>query len=361
MLRGLLAGVLAAGMFAAGPAATHAAGYDRKPVAFSDLPGWRAADHRGALEAFRRSCGKLAGGAFASACRDAASTRDARGFFERHFSAFRVVTSGGQGFLTGYFEPEYPGSLTPGGRYGVPLLARPSDLVDIKPGALPGGLTAARKAGGGLEAYPDRAAIEDGALGAAARPVVWLADPVDAFFVHIQGSARIALAQGGSIRVGFAGRNGHAYTPVGRILIDRGEIAREEMTAGRLRDWLKAHPREARAIMRENRSYIFFRRVDAPDALGPVGAQGVPLTPMHSIAVDRAFHTLGTPVYVSGDLPLGPGGAPIRVGDLLIAQDTGAAIKGAARGDIFFGSGEAAGEMAGRVRHPADFYVLLPR
>lgn len=365
----LLAFGLTAAPGQAGAAATLADGSRLQPVRFADLPGWAADELAPALEAFRASCARPATKRFAAPCAAAAkaglSEKAARAFFESWFRPYRVVPAAGKGFVTGYFEPEIEGARRPHGPYRHPLLSRPADLQDIDPAnpprGVPKGLTAAGRTGRGWAPYPTRAEIEQGALGPRAAPLVYLADPVDAFFVHIQGSARIHLSDGEVIRVGFAGRNGHPYTAVGRVLIDEGHIGREEMTADRLRDWLKSNPAEATRIMRRNDSYIFFRELPAADpALGPIGAAGIPLTPRRSIAVDRKLHAFGTPVFIAAQLPVGAGGAVVPYGRLLIAQDTGSAIVGGARGDIFFGAGEHAGHLAGLIRHEAAFHVLLP-
>lgn len=285
----------------------------------------------------------------------------ARSFFERWFEPVEVSA---RGFLTGYYEPELTGSLRPDGLFRTPLLARPSDLVaqpasDLPPG-WPPGMTAARRTASGYEPLPDRAAIEDGALGEAARPLVYLADPVDAFMVHVQGSARIRLADGGTVRVGFDGRNGHPYTAIARVLAEQEGLKPAEMTADRLVAWLRAHPDRAPEIMRANRSYIFFRQVEGAPNDGPVGAAGVPLTAGRSLAVDRTAWPYGTPIWLDGELPQ-PDGSSETLQRLVVAQDTGAAIVGTARGDLFFGSGAEAGARASLTRHPVRWVFLRPR
>jgi membrane-bound lytic murein transglycosylase A len=369
-------------MSAAGPgAAAPAAVGDAKlePVAFADLAGWTQDDHAAAFAAFLRSCEAVAAGR--PALRPAAATGDdlravcaaalespgvdARAFFERRFEPFRIVPPSGQGFLTGYFEPEYEGSLTPDAAYPVPLIARPADLVTIPQGeSLPGveaGLQAARRAAAGYEPYPDRAAIEDGALGALAEPVAYLRDPVDALVIHVQGSARIRLPDGRIARVAYDGRNGHPFTAVGRLIVEAGHVPLEEMNLARMTDWLKAHPLEARALMRRNRSYIFFRLAPELDPReGPIGGAGLPLTPGRSLAIDRRLWSYGLPFWLEGRLPRPDGGFE-PLARLMIAQDTGSAIVGPARGDFFFGSGPDAGTRAGLVRHPTGFVVLRPK
>jgi membrane-bound lytic murein transglycosylase A len=351
-----------------------------EPATFADLPGWPDDDHGAALLAFRRTCAALASGRpsprpavapdadLLAACRAAAAPEaaaDPRAFFERAFQPHRVLPPGGDGFLTGYFEPEVEGSLERTDAFPVPLLARPDDLVTVAPGEGPPGLdpalAAARRTPDGFEPYPDRAAIEDGALGARARPIVHLRDPVDAFMIHVQGSARIRLSDGSVLRVAFDGRNGHPYTAVGRWLVQSGVLPLSEAIGDRLWAWLRAHPDEGRAAMRKNRSFIFFRVAGELDPReGPIGGAGVPLTPGRSLAVDRSLWRYGLPVWLDGTFPA-PGGEPEPLRRLTVAADTGTAIVGPARGDLFVGSGPEAGRRAGLLRHPVRFTVLLPR
>lgn len=315
------------------------------PVAFSNLPGWDREDHAAAFAAFLHGCSALSGDAqLAPAPRAACAAagklprpvaaRAAKSFFERHFQPMQVETAG---FFTAYFEPEFHGSLRRSQRFSTPLLARPDDLTTRKP-------------------YFDRAEIEQGALARRHLELVWL-DPVDAFFVHIQGSGRIRLSDGRVLRVGFAGRNGLPYTPIGRTLIERGALTADTVSMQTIRAWLKANPAQAAEVMRENRSYIFFKILpDRPLSEGPIGGAGLPLLPRRSLAVDHRLWPYGLPVFVDTELP---GGGAFR--HLLIAEDTGTAIRGAARGDIFLGSGAEAGEEAGLMKHSGSFTVLMPR
>jgi membrane-bound lytic murein transglycosylase A len=283
--------------------------------------------------------------ALIAACRAAletpeASPSQARRFFEARFEPVAIVPEAGSGFLTGYFEPEYRGSLQRSATYATPLLALPEGLGDTP--------------------LPDRAAIEDGALGETARPVVFLADPIEAFLVHVQGSARIRLDDGRVLRLAFAGRNGQPYTSIGRVLSERENIPPTQMDMAGLVAWLRMHPGEAREVMRLNRSYIFFRIAqDLKPGEGPVGGAGVPLTPGRSLAIDQRLWSYGLPVWLEGTLPSAEGGEE-RLRRLTIAQDTGSAIKGPARGDLFFGTGPGAGARAGLVQHPVRFVVLRP-
>jgi membrane-bound lytic murein transglycosylase A len=350
---------------------------------FATLPGWADDAHEAAYAAFLRSAAVMAerppktralgidGGRLAAigAAARAAGPLDraaARAFFERHFEP--VVQSRAAPFLTGYYEPVLAGSRERTARFTVPVYRRPDDLVEVDAATRPTDLDPAlsfarREPGGRLVEHPDRPAIEDGALDGRNLELAFVEDPVDAFFVHVQGSARIDLQDGGTLRIAFDGKTGHPYTSIGRRLADLGLAGTEPLTADRLRAWLKADRDAGRALMRENRSYIFFRELPALDpTLGAIAAAGAPLTPGRSLAVDRTEHTFGTPIYLAGRLPLGPEGEEVAFERLMIAQDTGSAIVGPARGDIFVGCGEAAGMVAGRIRHrPTAFVLLRPR
>ncbi|MEP2744643.1 MltA domain-containing protein, partial [Bauldia litoralis] len=208
----------------------------------------------------------------------------ARAFFEAEFRPFAVVSSDGNGFFTGYYEPIVEGSRTRSAAFATPIYCRPDDLVEIDPDDPPAGIEAgtrfAQKTADGLAPYPDRGAIEAGYLDGQGLELVFLADPVDAFFIHIQGAARIRLAEGGEMRITYAAKSGHPYTPIGRVLIERGALPSGGATMATIRGWLTDHPTEARAVMAENRSFIFFREAAVDDpALGPVAAAKVPLTP----------------------------------------------------------------------------------
>jgi membrane-bound lytic murein transglycosylase A len=368
--------IAAAGLSEAAPL-TQVGGAELRPMAFAELAGWARDDHAAAFAAFRKTCAPPVVEAslrpavqptetLARICAAALATNEApRLFFERHFAPFEVAPATGRGFLTGYFEPEIAGSLAPSDAFAAPLLARPDDLVTLVEGETPPGLDpslrAARQTAAGLEPYPDRAAIEDGALGPAARALVYLRDAVEVFIVQVQGSARVRLPDGAVVRLAYAGRNGHPYTSIGRILVEEGRIAPAEMSLDRLTGWLRANPVAARGIMRRNASYVFFRIAEelAP-AEGPIGGAGAPLTAGRSLAVDRSLWSYGLPVWLEGELPQ-LDGPPEPLARLMIAQDTGSAILGPARGDFFFGSGPEAGTRAGLLRHPVRFVVLLPR
>ncbi len=372
---------LAAALLLAVPAVSAPAeigGARLEPVALSDLPGFPGPDPAGALAAFRRVCaapmpappqgGGVAGNIadLIAACAKALSVppQDAAAFFRRSFAAYRIVRPDGKpGFLTGYFEPELPGSLAPAPGYTAPILARPDDLVSLGPGETRPGLNpalrAARATAAGFEAYPDRAAIEDGALAGRARPLLWLRDTVDLLVLQVQGSGRIRLPDGRLIRALYDGRNGRAYTAVGKLIVQEGALPLEGLTLARWTGWLRDHPDEARRLIRRNASYIFFRlaEVEEPE-LGPPGAANAPLSPGIGLAVDGALWRYGLPFWLEGRLP---GAGPGERGRLTIAADTGSAIVGPARGDLFVGSGAQAGVAAGNLRDPVGFVVLLPR
>lgn len=262
------------------------------------------------------------------------------------------------GFLTGYYEPIIKAQRTRGGAFQTPLYKRPPELVRTPPrDDLPGDGTFGRQmADGTIAPMPDRAAIEAGALAGRGLELAWLEDPVDAFFAQVQGSARLHLEDGTQIRIGYHGKTGHPYTAIGRVLIDRGVLPEGGATMETIRTALKTDPSLVAPTLAANRSFVFFRvRPSAGDDLGPVAGGGVALVPMRSLAVDRSEIALGTPVFVETILPTGD-----RFTGVMIAEDTGSAIIGPARGDIFFGSGPEAGAIAGDMKAPARFTVIEP-
>ncbi|MDB5512484.1 MAG: lytic murein transglycosylase [Enterovirga sp.] len=378
-----LLGSLATWGFAAVAASPEVPGASVVPVPYEQLAGWAADDHAAPFRTFRRSCIDIAQGTAAAQsavpaseplvgiCLDALAEPEtlepalARRFFERHFQPFEVTVSNGRGFLTGYYEPEFAGSVLPTAEFKIPLLARPDDLVSLEPGdtvpGVPPGLTAARKIPTGFEPYPERAAIEDGAVDGHTASIVYLREPTDAFVIHVQGSARIRLPDGRSVRVAYAGRNGQPYTSVARLVMERLGVRPADMTADVLTDWLKSNPTEARELLRRNRSYIFFRLAEEldPDD-GPIGAAGISVSPGRSVAIDRTVWSYGLPIWLEGELPE-PGGGRTMLRRLVVAQDTGSAIVGPARADLFVGSGEEAGARAGLIREPVRFVVLWPK
>jgi membrane-bound lytic murein transglycosylase A len=348
------------------------------PARFAELPGWNADRHAEALPALRRTCTRLARladtqtiGTDALAGRVAdwrgvcagaqtVSAMAAREFFETNFRPFALANNAEPaGLFTGYYEPELRGSLTRTPRHSIPLYGRPDDLVTVDLGAfreeLRGQRIAGRVDGGVLRPYEPRARIVDGALGSRGKPVVWVDDATEAFFLEVQGSGRVVLEDGRILRVGFAAQNGHPYVPIGRTLIERGAIARENVSMQSIKAWLAANPAEAAAIRNSNPSYVFFRLLEGD---GPLGSEGVALTPGRSLAVDRNFLPMGVPVFLDADDPLDPAA---RVQRLLMAQDTGGAIRGPVRGDVFWGAGRDAEERAGRMRSTGRAWLLLPR
>ena len=277
----------------------------------------------------------------------AAEPQDIARFIRRHFEAVQI--GDGAAFTTGYYEPEIPGSRTHHSGYGVPVYRRPPDLLDANPA------TGERRRGrldeqGNYILYHDRAAIEDGALAGRGLELAWAADPVDLFFLQIQGSGRLRLPDGSVMRIGYAAQNGRDYVAIGRLLRERGIIALP-ISMQRIREWIQANPDAGRALMRENPSYVFFQELTGP---GPLGALGRPVTPLATVAADPRFVPLGAPVLLTGmDNP--------RADGLWVAQDTGGAIRGANRFDTFWGAGEEAATIAGSMASRGRAYLLLPR
>jgi len=300
---------------------------------------------------------------FSKALEYASKNGDARAFFETHFEPYTVAPHQGRGFLTGYYEPEILGSLEKTAAFSIPVLARPDDLVTFpqdEPSPL-GPYSAARRTQQGYEPYDDRAAIWDGALDGQGLELLYLPDKVELFFAHIQGSARVRLRDGKICRLTYAGRNGYPYTTIAKVIVAEGHMALGDIHLESLKAWLRANPVYAERLMRLNQSYIFFSRSDdLPETEGPIGAASTSLDAGRSIAVDRRQWSYGLPFFISAELPDGHGQS-VSFSRLMIAQDTGSAILGAARADLFMGSGEAAGHHAGLIRHPGDFIVLLPR
>ena len=350
------------------------------PVSFPDLPGWADDDLAAAMAAYRRSAqrglerayrtGAL--GVAASACVPVfaaavelaeADARTARTFFETRFTPCRVQPeAGATGLVTGFYEPIANASSVRSETFRFPVYARPHDLIDIDDENRPAGLDpylAFARAGSPASEYFDRAAIEQGALAGRGLEIAWLSDKVDLFFIHVQGAARLRMTDGTEHRITYAAKSGQRFTGPGHVLAELGEIPRAEVTMQSIRAWFRANPGRIGEILHRNRSFIFFR--DAPVAdpeLGPIAAAKVPLTAGRSLAVDRLLHTFGTPLYVVAPTLAAFGAAPFR--RLMIAQDTGSAIIGAARGDLFTGSGDAAGEIAGVIRNEAEFFCLVP-
>lgn len=348
------------------------------PLSFGGLEGWQGHDHDAARDAFRRSCREileqasgfrrpvLFGGSpssWRSACLTSFESGPARGYFERVFRAFRVHDPDRpDGLFTGYFEPEVDGSRHRSPAFHVPLYRRPPDLVSLHD-ASPGnsGPVYGRLVDGRPAPYLTRRDIEEGALAGQGLEIVWLKDWADAFFIQIQGSGRVRLAEGGTLRLSYAAKSGQPYTGIGGLLVERGVLPRDAVSMQAIRRWMAQHPHDARALMWENKSFVFFRDVELEDPkLGALGAQHVQLTPRRSLAVDRALWMFGTPVWLDIAAPCGAGNAQMPFRQLLIAQDTGSAIKGLARGDVYWGFGEAAGNIAGPMKSSGAMVVLLP-
>ena len=291
----------------------------------------------------------------------------AKAFFEANFLPLRISRLGeDEGFVTGYYEPVIDGSRTQTDVYTVPVYRRPSNLFvrGFKQDAtsLPNKGQVFRKIGRRkLVPYYERAEIEDGVIAGRGLEICWLKDQTDLLFTQIQGSARVRLEDGSTVRINYDAHNGYPYTPVGRVLIDRGIIPKDQMSMQKIREWMEQNPDGAKELRRQNRSYVFFREVQLSDKDEAVGAQGVPLTPGRSIAVDKALHVYGTPFFIEGELPLESEQSKTPFRHLMVAQDTGSAITGPARADIYFGAGADAGRVSGRLRHNVRFVMLVPK
>ena len=360
------------------------AGSQYVPLAWADIPGWKEDDHLAAFQAFRASCRPIAvqnapqpdpkalGMSLRDPCRaaralDISDGARARGFFEENFTPLKISRLGeDEGFVTGYYEPVIEGSRTQNEVYTVPVYRRPSNLFvrgynQASPD-LPNRGPVYRKIGRRkLVPYYDRAEIEDGAIEGRGLEICFLRSQTDLLFAQIQGSARVELDDGSTLRINYDSYNGYPYTAVGRVLIDRGIIPREQMSMQKIRDWMDANPDAANDVRRQNRSYIFFREVPLSDKDEAVGAQGIPLTPGRSIAVDKSLHVYGTPFFIEGELPIESEKAKTPFRRLMIAQDTGSAITGPARADLYFGSGADAGKVAGRLKQNVRFVMLVPK
>jgi membrane-bound lytic murein transglycosylase A len=342
-------------------------------ISWDELPGWSDDHHAEAWPALLQQCKVLPRkkAQWEKLCLDAETLDDvdneiARRFFESRFSPHRIIPSNkkdgspGTGLVTGYYEPLLKGSLSRRDHYQHPLYAVPDDLLRIDLAGLYPELSKmklrGRVEGKKIVAYHDRASIDNEDSPLWGKELVWIDDPVAVFFLHIQGSGRIQLDNGDMMAVGYADQNGLPYTSIGKILIERGEIAREDISLFTIQQWLQQNPQQARALLEENRSYIFFSiRENAEE--NPRGSLNVPLTPSRSIAVDPANIPLGSPVWLDTSYPHETEHTLQR---LAFAQDTGGAIKGFARADMFWGNGEMAEKLAGEMKQTAEIYVLLP-
>ncbi len=354
------------------------------PASYADLPGWETDDHLAAWKAFVTSCkpvlaaaksGAISGSthtsrglldvcelALLTAGRGPSQTRSlARAFFETYFRP-HSVTQSGEGLLTGYYEPLIKGTRVASAAYQTPVYKRPPDLVNVvaesERGAKSHQLTHMLQTDKGLVPYLTRAEIEQGGLKGKNLELMYFRDPVDVFFMQIQGSGRVELPDGTKVRVTYDGKNGYPYTSIGRHLIEQGHLAPESMSLKSLSAWLKADRSRAQQVMWKNQSYVFFRELKGEEAESAMGVLGIALQPGRSLAVDTAFHAIGTPVYVSAPA-LTHAAKTGGFERLMVAHDVGSAIKGAERGDIYFGSGDAAGRTAGTTKHPGQFFILV--
>lgn len=338
-----------------------------REVAWSQLPGWEKDQHAAAWPALRKSCEKLAtrdvawgNVCLAARALEAPDDATARVFFETNFRAHVVNPDvGREGLITGYYEPVLNGSSMRSERYRWPLYKRPDnllivDLASLYP-ELKGRPVRGRLEGNRVVPYYSRAEIGNGKHPLAGQELLWVDDPVEAYLLQVQGSGRVLLPDGSQVAIGYADQNGHPYRSLGGRLIEMGALTREEVTLTRIRDWLAAHPEETSALLNANPSYIFFTQRDAT-LDGPLGSLGVALTPQRSIAVDPAYIPLGLPVWLDTELPDGT-----TWQRLALAQDTGGAIKGAVRADLFLGQGTEAGRLAGEMKQRGRLYALMPK
>jgi peptidoglycan lytic transglycosylase A len=336
-----------------------------EPLSFATLDGWTDDDHAAAFETFLKSCGAILNGtkvmrlvrpvfgALFKVCERAVAAgpldrEHARAFFEDNFKPVRVMPAGQtEGFFTGYYETEVYGSRFPSDEFTVPLYAAPAETV--------------RKHQSKVFSDLDRTKIEDGALAGKDLEICYVKNPIDAFFAQIQGSTRVKLDSGTLLRLNYIASNGMPYTPVGKFLVDRGIVSREEMSMDKIREFMEANPQEGKDLRRKNRSFVFFQETPLGANDECIGAQGVPLTPGRSLAVDKRIHVYGTPIWVEAELPIESEKPETRFRRLLFAQDTGSAIVGPARADIYFGHGEEISHIAGRIKQYGQFVMLVPQ
>lgn len=351
-------------------------------VDYADLADWDLDEHGEAIPALRKSCdlflrrdpkekvGPNGIGGYVKDWHDPCAAMEgidehdhnqAKAFFELWFAPFLVSSQGHEmGFFTGYYEPAIKGSLERDDEFTIPLYAKPPALISINLGDFNGRLAGEKISGhlveGRFKPFSTRAEIEAGALDGRDLELFWIKDPIALFFLHIQGSGKVALSDGRLIRVGYHGQNGHPYRSIGRELVLRGHLDRENVTMQSIRRWLEANPDQQSDIFNQNKSFIFFRVIKGD---GPIGAQNVSLTPRRSLAVDLRYMPLGTPIWIDTNVPVAAGGEK-RWRRLMVAQDTGGAIRGVVRGDIFWGGDMEAAEIAGRMKHAGRYYLLLP-
>ncbi|MEK6746418.1 MAG: MltA domain-containing protein [Pseudomonadota bacterium] len=330
--------------------------FEARQVGFAELTGWEYDNHLAALETFRNSCGILAVKSrpvtsesgidissllWGSLCNEAGQVMNnmqAREFFERRFVPYRIANNGKeQGLFTGYYEPVLHGSLRKSGDYKYPLYAAPPELKNQKP-------------------YYSRAEIDQGALAKRGLEIVWVDDPVMLFFMQIQGSGRVRLKDGRELRIGYGDQNGHPYVSLGKIMGDEGYLPKDGINFFTIRQWLYENPNKAISLMQRNPSYVFFKIIDKPIVVGSIGA---PLTPKRSIAIDSKYIPYGLPLYMETELPGNYGATTFR--RLMVAQDTGGAIRSPVRADIFFGAGDEAEYLAGYMKNQGIYSLLVPK
>jgi len=358
--------------------------YRLVPARFSALPGWdeddpsplmagmsRCRDHIRNVKAYKTGSLGITAGELLTLL-DAADAEKPEGaaavraFLEARCVPFRIEKADGSaGFVTAFYEPEVAVKAEPDADYRYPFYRRPDDLVDIddanRPDGYPQGYAFGLSKDGDIVEHPDRGEIERGYLDGRGLEIAYARSKVDVFFAHVQGAARLVYPDGSVTRITYAAKTGHPFSPIGKLLIDRGEIDAATVSMASIRDWLARHEDQVDAVLWHNRSFIFFKEAAVEGlALGPIAAAKVPLIAGRSLAVDRTIHTFGMPFFISSDsLTHMDGGKPFR--RLMLALDTGTAIVGPARGDIFTGSGDAAGALAGHVRNAATFHILIPK
>ena len=332
-------------------------------VSFTALQGWKQDNLVAAFQAYLKSCNAIKNankaarkarpffGGLYNACMnalalDAPDEKKARKFFEVNFKPIRIAPnqtigpySGTGGFYTGYWELQVKGSRKKTDEFTVPLYRTPR----------------------GRLRHLDRSTIVSGALKGKSLEICWIKSPIDAFFAEIQGSIRVKLDTGELLRLNVDASNGRRYTPVGRILIDRGVYTPEEMSMAKIREYMTEHPKEGKALRLMNHSYVFFKDAQLNADQEPVGAEGIPLTPERSLAVDAAHHVYGTPIWIDAKFPIKGTAPDDKFQHLMFAQDTGGAIRGAARADIYFGHGDGIGSIAGRIKQFGNFVMLVPK
>ncbi len=332
MIGALRALLLAGGVLMSAPAQAETV---YSILDFDDLDDWAEDDHQAALDTFRNTCRDMKNPDWQTLCRAAQDQQNARAFFELFFRPL-LIEDGKKMIFTGYFEPELDGSRTKTARYKYPIYAMPRDV---------------KTAG---QWYTRRQILEDGVMDGLNLEICYVDDPVELFFLQIQGSGRVRLPDGSFLRVGFGGSNRHNYRSIGTELVRRGLYQSHQVSAEVIKNWVRRNPEAGKELLYHNPSYVFFREVsEVPADKGPLGAMNRSITTMRSVAVDPKFTPLGAPVWIEKD-----GDNPLR--RLMVAQDTGSAIKGAQRADLFFGTGDEAGKQAGRLRDPGRMVVLMP-